>query len=376
VNRKEFLSLLGKLTLSIGCTPVVADILSHECFGAEILNSKTTRKVLYHKPLSDKKIQCFVCPLNCVLKDGETCFCRTRTNYSGVLYSDAWANPAIVQFDPIEKGPFFHYMPGKKSLSIGTPGCNVRCLFCQNWELSQVVPYEAKTIYFPPEEVPKRALESDCIAITYTYTEPVSFYEYMLRISELSGQSSIKNLVATAAYINKKPLQELCKNVDAFAVSIKSFDEKSYKQISGIEMKPVLEAIETIKEEGKWLEFVYVIIPTMNDSPDGMKELFKWIYTNLGEDIPLHLARFAPSYKLKNLPRTPLAQMEEAGNSAKDAGLKYVYLDNVPGHKGNNTYCPNCGSAIIERVGFEVLKNNIIAGKCSKCGHNIPGVWI
>lgn len=374
-TRRDFLKKLCKYTLTLGLTPTVAQLLSNELYSLPIRDVKHSKEIWHYQKLSDKKIQCFVCPLNCILNSGETCFCRTRTNYEGTLYSDAYCNPAIVQVDEVEKGPFYHFLPGIKTLSIGTAGCNVRCIFCQNWELSQKQPIYTKNMDVSLTNAVTITKSKECKAICYTYTEPVVFYEYMYEISVLARQNGLKNLVATAANINEKPLRDLCKVVDGFVISIKSFDQATYKKLSGINMEPVLKATKVIRNENNWLEIVYVVIPTLNDDIKGIKNLAVWIKDNLGESTPLHLARFFPAYKLQNLQRTPLKLLEDTRDECLLTGLKYVYLDNVPGHKANSTYCPKCNSVLIERVGFKVIKNNLNTSKCPQCLTHIEGIW-
>jgi pyruvate formate lyase activating enzyme len=377
LTRKEFLVQLARLTATLGLTPLVGEMLAAEARGATRgrQNTSTQREVLYYTKLPQKRIQCFVCPLNCILNDGETCFCRTRTNYGGTLYSEAYNNPCILQVDPVEKGPFYHVVPGTQTLALGTAGCNLRCIFCQNWQLSQKRPSESHNLYLDSEQAVSSAALQDCRSITYTYTEPVVFYEYMVTVARAARAKGLKNFVATAAFINSVPLKDLCKCVDGFVVSLKAFTEEGYKTLCGQAMRPVLDALRTIREEGTWLELVYVIIPTLNDDVGQIKQLGAWIVKELGASTPLHLARFFPAYKVRNLSRTPLKLMEDARAATQDAGLRFVYLDNVPGHLANSTRCPSCNTLLIERVGFQLLKNSLNSNSCPRCGFTIPGIF-
>jgi pyruvate formate lyase activating enzyme len=377
LTRKEFLAHLTRLTMTLGLTPLVGELLATDAYGAMVgtQRSRTRCEVGYYTKLPQRKIQCFVCPLNCILEDGQTCFCRTRTNYGGTLYSDAYNNPCILQVDPIEKGPFCHVLPGTQTLAVGTAGCNLRCTFCQNWQLSQKRPSEVKNLYCDSAQALSSAAVQDCRSITYTYTEPVVFYEYMVTVAQAARTKGLKNFVATAGFINPTPLKALCQLVDGFVVSIKACTEESYKTLCGQAMRPVLDALRTIREEGSWLELVYVIIPTLNDDVTRIKQLAAWVAKELGPSTPLHLARFFPAYKLQNLSRTPLKLMEDARAAAQDAGLRFVYLDNVPGHPGNSTTCPSCNTLLIERVGFQLLKNSLHSNACPRCGSTIPGIF-
>lgn len=337
--------------------------------------SSLYKEALFYKSLPDKKIQCFLCPLNCILDDGQTCFCRTRTNKNGKLYTDAYNNPCILQIDPVEKAPLYHFLPGTNSLSVAEAGCNLRCIYCQNWEASQVTPYETKNFSIDRKQIINYITEKNLKSICFTYTEPVVLYEYLMDIASESKKRNIKVSVATACFIEEKPLKEMCKNVDAFVVSLKGWSEDFYKKICGSKLKPVLDALITIKQEKAHLEIVILILLGLNDDRNSIKEMCVWIKKNLGSSVPVHYSRFYPAYKLKNLPHTPLSTMEDSRKIAFDAGLKYVYLDNVPGHEGSNTYCPNCNKTLIERHGLKVLSNFINIDKCDKCGEKISGIF-
>lgn len=290
--------------------------------------------------------------------------------------------------DPIEKKPFFHFLPQSKAFSIATAGCNLRCKFCQNWNIAQRPPEETQNYCLPPKDVVKLAKERNCDSIAYTYSEPVVFFEYMLETAKLAKEAGIKNVMHSAGYINEEPLRELCKYIDAANIDLKGFTEEYYQEVIGAgigaHLKPVLEALKIIKEEGIHLEITNLIVPTKNDNPKDIRKMCKWIRENLGPEVPLHFSRFWPQYQLRNLPPTPVKTLEMARRIAKEEGLKYVYIGNVPGHEGENTYCPRCNRLLIQRVGFHVLKNNIsytftggqAAGRCKFCGEKISGVWM
>jgi len=330
----------------------------------------------WYKTLAGNGTQCFICPLNCVLKDGETCFCRTRQNHQGRLLSHAYENPCVISIDSIEKLPLHHCLPGQNTLSLAVGGCNLRCLYCQNWEQSQALPEALKTFDLPINDVLPKAETKQCNIIAYTYTEPVAFYEYMTDIAQLARVKNVRNVCASALFINPDPLRELCKHIDAFAVALKGFDEKFYDRVLGSHLAPVLKAIETLRDEKKWFEIVTLIVPTYNDDPAKIKEMCQWLVKTVGTDVPIHFGRFVPEYKLKDLPRTPVPTLERCHRIARDAGLKYVYIFNVSPHEANNTYCPHCGKAVIKRLGFKVLENLLNQGSCSFCHTKIPGIWV
>jgi pyruvate formate lyase activating enzyme len=328
-----------------------------------------------HIPHTGSYVRCNLCPHHCIIADGERGTCRVRENRGGRLYSVVYGNPCAIHRDPIEKKPFFHYLPTATSLSLATAGCNLRCLYCQNWSISQVPPEETQNIDLPPEEIVRLALSYNDPVIAYTYSEPTIFYEYMLGISQLAREFGLRNVIISAGYIEPDPLRELCQYVDAIKIDLKGYDEEFYREVCGAELHPVLRAIETIFEMGIHLEIVNLVVPTLNDNLAQLKSLSRWVAQDLSPDVPLHFSRFQPLYKLANLPPTPVETLEKAYDVAREEGVRFVYIGNVPGHPGNNTYCPECGQPIIVRQGFAVLEYHLWGGVCEYCGEQIPGVW-
>jgi pyruvate formate lyase activating enzyme len=278
--------------------------------------------------------------------------------------------------DPVEKKPFFHVLPGTNAFSIAVAGCNMRCLFCQNWTISQSRPDEVTSYSMQPQDIVESAIKSKCPFVVYTYTEPTVFYEYMIDISKLAREKGLKNGMHTCGYINPEPLKELLKYMDAVNVDLKGFDGEFYKKMGAFaELAPVLETIKIVQTEGVWLEITNLVVTGLNDDPGKIREMCLWIKDNVGDEVPLHFSRFTPAFRLQNLPPTPVEKLEEAYKIAKDVGLKYVYVGNVPGSPMENTYCPNCKKTVVERVGYEVLENNIAKGLCKFCGYKIAGIW-
>jgi pyruvate formate lyase activating enzyme len=280
-----------------------------------------------------------------------------------------------MHIDPIEKKPLFHFLPASNALSIATAGCNVNCKFCQNWEISQVRPEQIRHVDFPPEKVVLTAEKNQCPVIAYTYSEPTVFYEYMFDTSIMAQKKNVKNAVITGGHINPEPLVELIEVVDAIKVDLKAFSQDFYTQYVRGELQPVLDAIKIISKSKTWLEIVYLVIPTLNDKPSEIRALSRWIIQEIGPDIPLHFSRFQPMYLLKNLPPTPISTLVDAHNIARQEGLRYVYIGNVPGHKSENTFCARCQNTIVERFQYHIRKIEIQNGKCKFCGNPIPGVW-
>jgi pyruvate formate lyase activating enzyme len=299
-----------------------------------------------------------------------------RINKAGKLYTLGYGNPVAIHIDPIEKKPFFHVSPGEAVFSLAVAGCNMRCLFCQNWQISQSKPDETQNYSFSPEDLVKEAAKNKCKFIAYTYTEPTVFYEYMLDICKEARKKGIKNTMHSCGYINSEPLKELLPYMDAVNIDLKGFSEEFYAKIGLMaRLEPVLDTLKTIKQQGVWLEITNLLIPGFNDQPEKIKEMCVWIKDNLGADVPLHFSRFMPAFKLENLPPTPVEKLKEAYDIAKAVGLNYVYIGNVPGCPEESTYCPRCGKVVIKRQGYQIQENNIIKGKCKFCGYEIAGKW-
>ncbi|MBI4858663.1 MAG: AmmeMemoRadiSam system radical SAM enzyme [Candidatus Riflebacteria bacterium] len=367
-DRREFCRQAASWLISLGVAPQLARLMAQE-------PDVPVVPVTWSKPLDGKKIQCFVCPMNCILADGEVCFCRARLNRGGKCYNMAFGNPSVVGIDPIEKGPLYHYLPGTKAFAMGTSGCNFRCLYCQNWEQSQKMAIETENIDLKPEMVLPEVKAGDCQSIMFTYTEPIMFQEYCLEVSKLARAQGYRLQVASAAFANPEPFKELMNSVDAATLALKGFTETFYRKVCGQSLKPVLTAIKAARETKVWLELVNLVVPGYNDNLDEMKAMTAWIARELGPDTPLHLSRFFPQYKLKMLSPTPIAVLEKCREIAMAEGLRFVYLANVGIHPASNTYCPRCKMEIVSRAAFAVREVKIKDGACPGCQEKIPGVW-
>jgi pyruvate formate lyase activating enzyme len=328
-----------------------------------------------HTPHSGAYVKCTLCPHRCVIKDGQRGICRVRENRGGQLYSMVYGNPCAVHVDPIEKKPFYHFLPTANAFSLATAGCALRCLYCQNWSISQVPPEETQNAYLSPEAVVRTAQDSSAPVIAFTYSEPTVFFEYMLACARLARTVGLRSAVVSAGFINPEPLRELCGAVDAIKIDLKGYDVGFYRKVCGAELAPVLDAIQAVHDSGVHLEIVNLVVPTLNDNLDQLRALARWVVTHVGPDVPLHFSRFQPQYKLANLPPTPVETLEQARQLSLDEGVRFVYIGNVPGHPGDNTYCPNCGRPIIIRSGFAVTEYHIEKEVCAYCSTPIPGVW-
>ncbi len=329
----------------------------------------------YYRKLPDREIECDLCPRVCRLGDKERGYCGVRENDGGIYYTLVYGKACSLNVDPVEKKPFFHVLPGTTALSIATAGCNVNCKFCQNWEISQVRPEQINHIDLPPSAVAEAALKYGSPTIAYTYTEPVVFFEYMYDTALAARKRKIRSLVVTGGHINQDPLKDLIPVVDAIKVDLKAFSEDFYKEYVRGELKPVLEAIRTIGKTKTWLEIVYLVIPTLNDSREEIRETARWLKNEVGSHVPLHFSRFQPMYLVKNLPPTPVSTLEKAREAALEVGLHFVYVGNVPGHPAENTHCPKCDKILIRRTGYQIRDIRITRGTCQYCGTPIPGIW-
>jgi len=349
----------------------ISKIMNNNSFSQ---NQITEKEALFYKKVTNG-IECELCPNFCLLREGRLSSCRTRIVKNGKLMTLAYNNPCALHIDPIEKKPLYHFQPASKTFSLATAGCNLHCLNCQNWNISQVSPTETKNTYLTSEDVIKTALGSNCQSISYTYTEPIVFYEYMHDISILAHKAGLKNIMVTAGYINEKPLKKICKYIDAANIDLKSFDNDIYKRLNAGALNTVLNTLKTMKDEGLWIEITNLIIPTWNDDSDMISRMCDWLLKNGFENYPIHFSRFYPTYKLTQIPPTPVSTMENAAQIALKAGIKYVFVGNVPGSAYSNTICHSCKKTIISRVGYSVGQININDGKCKFCNAPVHGVW-
>jgi pyruvate formate lyase activating enzyme len=342
---------------------------------ATILSGAGHRAMFWEPGPEPQSVQCRLCPRNCLIPSGSLGFCKARKNQQGILYALGYGKPCSVAVDPIEKKPFFHFLPGTRSFSIASAGCSLRCKFCQNWQISQFSPEETTNYDLPPEEVVRLALEKNCASIAYTYSEPLNFYEYVMDTAAIAKRKGLKNVMHTAGFVNAEPLEKLAPLLDAVNVDLKGFTEEYYKNMCGGSLEVVLNSLKILKKAGVWIEITVLIVPGYNDSEEEIKKLCLWVRKELGENTPVHFSRFYPMYQLTHLPATPYATLEKAYRIAKSAGLKYVYVGNVAGNPYENTVCPHCGKIVVRRQGFSVLENNIKNGRCKYCGARIAGVW-
>ncbi len=368
-DRRSFLQLGGACLLCAATGTLMGAGLG----GDE--NAQFRREASFYKKLSNRLVQCQLCPRGCTVADAERGYCRVRENRGGTYYTLVHSRVAAAHIDPIEKKPFFHFMPGAVAYSIASGGCNVNCKFCQNWQISQARPEELVAQRVTPENLANEAKRARCQAIAYTYSEPIVWWEYVMDAIEAGHREGVRSVMVSNGFIQQEPLRRLCERLDAIKIDLKSFSPNYYRDVVRGELKPVLESIQLARKHAKWLEIVYLVLPTLNDSSQEFRELARWMKAEVGTDVPIHFTRFQPLYLLRNLPPTPVETLERAKAVVESEGLQYVYIGNVPGHKAENTYCPSCHQLLIERAGFTITRMQVKKGRCAKCAQPIPGVW-
>jgi len=323
----------------------------------------------------EKGVKCRLCPHECVIPEGRRGLCRVRENVKGELFTCAYSNPCSVGVDPIEKKPLFHFLPGSETFSISIAGCNLRCLNCQNFEVSQASPEESAIMQLEPERAVEEAVNRNCGSISFTYTEPTVFYEYMADVSRLAKEKGLKVVLVSNGYINEKPLKGLKGLVDAVNIDLKAFDDETYLRLCGAHLQPVLDTLKTLKKIKAWTEITSLIVPGYTDDIDTIENMCGWIVTELGKDVPLHFSRFFPLYKLSESRQTSIQVLDKARKTAMNAGLRYVYIDNTRKSSDLSTFCPECRKLIVERSFYSVSLAALKKNKCASCGHKIPGVF-
>ncbi|TAN36025.1 MAG: AmmeMemoRadiSam system radical SAM enzyme [Verrucomicrobia bacterium] len=320
-------------------------------------------------------VQCELCPRRCEIAPDGRGDCRVRVNLDGKLTALTYGYPCSLHIDPMEKKPVFHFLPGTPTLSLATVGCNLHCKNCQNWEISQRNPEDVEAMELPPAKIVELARQNGCPSISYTYTDPIIFYEYVLDTAMAARVAGLKNILITAGYINPDPARELFRVTDVARIDLKAMSEDFYRDVCEATLQPVLDTILLAKEMALEVEIVHLIVTTLNDGDADLKKLCDWVVKNVGRDVPLHFSRFSPQHKLAHLPPTPIETLHRARDIAQAAGSYYVYLGNILEEDAAHTQCPKCKKVLVRRTGFSVLENRVRAGKCPDCGTRIYGVW-
>ncbi len=334
------------------------------------------KQAMFQEKASEGAVKCGLCSHRCLIPISKRGICAVRENRDGVLYSLVYDKVIAHNIDPIEKKPLFHFLPGSSSFSIATPGCNFRCKHCQNADISQL-PHDRGGLILGEEMEPARivaaALKNRCASISYTYTEPTIYIELAYDTARLAAEAGIRNVFVTNGYITPEALKTVGSSIHAANIDLKGFTDDFYRNICGARLQPVLDSIQLYKELGIWIEITTLVIPGLNDSDQELRNIAAFI-KSVGADIPWHVSRFHPTYKLIDQPRTPIETLSRARQIGMAEGLRYVYEGNVPG-EGEDTFCWNCKETLIERIGFSVESYEIRNGTCNYCGVNIDGVW-
>lgn len=335
------------------------------------------REAMFWEKLDSDRVRCGLCRHACVIPPGKRGICGVRENREGQLLSLVYGRLIAESIDPIEKKPLFHYRPGSRSYSIATVGCNFRCRHCQNAEISQW-PHTGRAIpgrEVPPEEVVGAALDAGCRSISYTYTEPTIFYEYAYDTALLAHDKGLGNVWVSNGYTSTAALERIVPVLDAVNVDLKGFTEKFYREVAGATLSGVLATLRDYRRLGIWLEITTLVIPGWNDSDGELTAIARFIVEELGDQIPWHVTAFYPTYQMLDHPPTPTATLRRARRIGLEAGLKHVYVGNVPDATGENTYCPSCGELLIERHGFRLGEIHLEHGACGTCRTPVAGLW-
>ena len=374
VTRRDFARCVGSCALlAAGAGLVPSSVLAGPAGPRKGLGGR--KKSPYFTRLVKGAVRCDLCPHRCTIERGRRGQCGVRENVDGALWSVVYGNPCAVNIDPVEKKPFYHVLPGSKTLSLATAGCNLRCKSCLNWEASQATPEETFNYDLPPAEAVTRAARYGCRSIASSYVEPVVFIEYMLDIARLCRERPVLHLMHSAGFLNRAPLDEISSATDAACIDLKGFTEELYGDLVGSSLQPVLETLKALKENGVHTEIVNLLIPGKNDDPGTVRAMCRWIAKELGREVPVHFYRFYPRYLLKSIPPTPVPTLEMARTVAIEEGLRYAYIANIPEHPGKHTYCPACKKMLIERVGLITRVIGLADGHCAHCARAIPGIW-
>lgn len=362
--------------LRLSNSPSTSVPVSSQAGEPVLCDSQFAVEARFYEKLPNRKIRCALCPRACLVRDGRRGHCGVRENRAGTLVSLVYSRVCAAHVDPIEKKPLFHYLPGTSAFSIATAGCNVHCRFCQNWDISQSMPEQIAAEYLPPQRVAELARRRGCPSIAFTYSEPTIFSEYAMDTADAAHEAGLRCLAVSNGYMQQQAVTQVYGRMDAVKIDLKAFSDSFYAKVVGGRLKPVLDTLLTLRSMGKWLEIVYLVIPSLNDSELEFRDLARWINQDLGPDVPLHFTQFHPDYRMRNLPVTPVATLERARCIAEAEGLNFVYIGNVPGHTAQNTWCPRCHKLLVERAGLGANKVFITHnGSCPGCQRILPGIW-
>jgi pyruvate formate lyase activating enzyme len=369
LTRRHFLTGCGMAAAAVACSGCGGDV----AFGAAAADD--LHEASFYDKMDGRVVRCRLCPRGCVIPPGKHGFCRARENRDGTLRSLVYGRPVALNVDPIEKKPFFHVRPGSQAFSLATVGCNIACKFCQNYDISQAAPADVNVPFRTPSEIARRAKESGCGLLAFTYTEPTVFYEYMADCARAARDLGLGSVMVSNGYMTEAATNALTPLLTAIKIDLKSFSDSFYKDTCEGRLQPVLDNLKRLAASGVWTEVVTLLIPTLNDSESEIQRLSAWVAREMGPLVPLHFSRFTPMYRMRNLPPTPYDTLRMARALALKEGLKFVYIGNAAGLGGEDTACPYCGDIVIKRLGNRVESNRLKEGLCPACGKKVPGLW-
>lgn len=381
VNRRDFLGSCARGGAALGLLPLASNLdlgLATSQLPLGAVNNVASVRARYWHPVDAREIICDLCPSRCQIQHGERGTCGVRENENGAYISKVYGKPCEYRRDPVEKGPFFHFLPGTNSLAIGLAGCNLDCKYCQSASFAKARPEVTDNKNLSPRGLASQLVDLGWQSVTFTFSEPLQSIEYVLDVASLVRPHGVKVLVHTAAWFLSEPFEDVCNSVDAVNIDLKGFTEDFYRNVTGGTLEPVLNNIRRARSHPNlWLELTNLVIPGYNDNDETFYAMCQWIMDNCGPDTPLHVSKFFPQYKFRNLPPTPNETLRRLRKLAFRAGLRYVYLGNMAGDPGESSYCPKCGVKMISRVSYDVSFPNFDpqTATCTKCGLRIPGMW-
>ncbi len=334
------------------------------------------KEAMLYNRMENADVRCNLCAHRCLISEGKKGICQVRQNRQGTLYTLVYGRTISSNVDPVEKKPLYHFHPGSTAYSIATPGCNFRCQWCQNWEISQM-PRDRDLVLgneATPDQVVAAAKRSGCRSIAYTYTEPTVFFEYAYDIAQQAHRAEVANIYVTNGFMTGEMLDTFYPHLDAANVDLKAFQDETYRKLIGGRLQPVLDSLKKMKQQEVWVEVTTLVIPGINDGLDELQDIAEFIAQELGPETPWHISRFFPTYKLTDVPPTSVETMDKAEEIGRAAGLHYVYLGNL--HGETSTFCHYCGQLLIQRLGYRIVRHDIYGSKCQQCGTPVAGVGV
>ena len=377
IERRDWLAAIALGATTLGC-PLLA--CAQQRSDDKPLDTGTSAGLSavparWWKDAGELRIECQLCPNKCRVADRERGTCGVRENRGGKYFTLVHGRTCSLHVDPIEKKPFFHVLPGKTALSLAAPGCNIQCKFCQNWEISQARPEQVPLHQSSPNSLVELARQIGSPAIAYTYSEPVVWSEYVFDIATAARKANVRSLMVSNGFIEAGAMSDLAQVLSAVKIDLKAMTEKFYHDQCVGKLAPVLDTLRLLHKKQMWVEIVMLVIPGLNDTEHEARELAHFVKSDLSADVPVHFTRFHPSYRMQNVPSTPVSTLTRLRDVAMEEGLHFVYVGNVSGHPGGNTYCPGCHKMIVRRMNMVTLENRIVSGRCPDCKANIAGLW-